>query len=83
MWGVTDLWLKYAHLGDPAHSTLHPLTPTHIRGYYERGRWARAIEDCPYGPIHSDHQEWYVGWLKEDEDILAAMEIDEDMFEEM
>ncbi len=43
-----------------------------------------AIRDCPYGPPNgADNQEWYVGWLKEDEDILAAMTIDDDCFVDM
>ncbi len=76
---------KYAHLS--VKPSLHPLTPQHIQGYYERGRWARVnnvcIKDCPYGhPDTGEHQEWYVGWLDEDESIVKAVTVDDGDFGE-
>lgn len=95
---MNNLWLKYAHLGDPNKPTLNPLTPAHVRGKYEKGRWARvngvSIHDCPYGhPDYDDNQEWvaltskapaplYIGWLEEDEAIVLAIPVRDEDFVE-
>lgn len=83
---LPSAWTKYAHLGNPSQPTLHPLTPAHIKGEYEKGRWARAnnvaIKDCPYAVYSDIFQEWCVGWLKEDEEMLAAKRVNDGDFVE-
>ena len=43
---------------------------------YEAGRSARVagvkISDCLYTPNTRQHQEWAIGWLDEDLELIAA-----------